>query len=81
MIVCRPEVLMVVKRLSLLALTAVISLFLMPGTYASHQEKAPAGDGDNIEALIETSRGNIVIDNGRFVGRAGSGVFLKRATR
>lgn len=53
---------MLVNRLSLVALTAVISLFLMTGTFASHQDKAPAGDFENLEALIETSRGTVVID-------------------
>ena len=40
-------------------------------------------EGREVTGATDTviSRGNVVIDNGRFVGRAGSGVFLKRATR
>jgi len=40
-------------------------------------------EGREVTGVTDTviSRGNVVIDNGRFVGRAGSGVFLERATR
>jgi dihydropyrimidinase len=40
-------------------------------------------EGREVTGVTDTviSRGNVVIDNGRFVGRVGSGVFLKRATR
>jgi dihydropyrimidinase len=40
-------------------------------------------EGREVTGATDTvvSRGKIVIENGKFVGRAGSGVFLKRATR
>src|SRR3989442_5422371 len=40
-------------------------------------------EGRDVTGVVETvlSRGKVVIDNGQFVGRAGSGAFLKRATR
>jgi len=40
-------------------------------------------EGRQVTGAAETvvSRGRLVIENGKFVGRAGSGAFLKRATR
>ena len=40
-------------------------------------------EGRQVTGVTETvlSRGKVVIDKGRFVGRAGAGSFLKRATR
>jgi dihydropyrimidinase len=40
-------------------------------------------EGRRVTGATETviSRGRVVIENGRFVGRAGSGSFLRRATR
>jgi dihydropyrimidinase len=40
-------------------------------------------EGRQVTGAADTvlSRGRVVIENGRFVGRAGSGVFLKRAGR
>jgi len=40
-------------------------------------------EGREVTGVTETviSRGRVVIDNGKFVGRAGTGSFLKRATR
>jgi dihydropyrimidinase len=40
-------------------------------------------EGREVTGVTETviSRGKVVIDNGKFVGRAGAGSFLKRATR
>jgi dihydropyrimidinase len=40
-------------------------------------------EGRQVTGATETvlSRGRMVIENGRFVGRAGSGTFLKRAPR
>jgi dihydropyrimidinase len=40
-------------------------------------------EGRRVTGVTETvvSRGRVVIDNGRFVGRAGAGSFLRRATR
>jgi dihydropyrimidinase len=40
-------------------------------------------EGREVTGVTDTviSRGRVIIDNGKFVGRAGSGAFLKRATR
>jgi dihydropyrimidinase len=40
-------------------------------------------EGREVTGVTDTviSRGRVIIDNGKFVGRAGSGSFLKRATR
>ncbi len=40
-------------------------------------------EGRRVQGVSETvvSRGTVIIDNGRFVGRPGAGEFLKRATR
>ena len=40
-------------------------------------------EGRQVTGVTETvlSRGKVVIDQGRFVGRAGAGSFLKRAPR
>jgi dihydropyrimidinase len=40
-------------------------------------------EGRPVQGVTETvlSRGRVIIDNGEFVGRAGAGSFLKRATR
>ena len=40
-------------------------------------------EGRQVTGATDTvlSRGRLVIENGRFVGRAGSGSFLKRAAR
>jgi dihydropyrimidinase len=40
-------------------------------------------EGREVTGATDTviSRGKLVIDNGKFVGRAGSGIFLERATR
>jgi dihydropyrimidinase len=40
-------------------------------------------EGREVTGTTETviSRGTIIVDEGRFVGRAGSGSFLRRATR
>jgi dihydropyrimidinase len=41
-----------------------------------------AYEGKKIRGVVETvlSRGNVVIDNGKFAGKAGDGRFLKRGT-
>ena len=41
-----------------------------------------AYEGKKIRGVVETvlSRGNVVIDNGNFAGKAGQGRFLKRGT-
>jgi dihydropyrimidinase len=44
--------------------------------YNPYEGRQVTGAADSV-----LSRGRLVIDNGRFVGRAGSGSFLKRATR
>jgi dihydropyrimidinase len=40
-------------------------------------------EGREVTGVTETvlSRGKVIVDDGKFVGRAGSGAFLKRATR
>ena len=40
-------------------------------------------EGREVTGVTDTviSRGRVIIDNGKFVGRAGSGAFLKRSTR
>jgi dihydropyrimidinase len=40
-------------------------------------------EGREVTGATETvlSRGKVVIDNGKFTGRAGAGVFLKRSAR
>jgi dihydropyrimidinase len=40
-------------------------------------------EGREVMGATDTviSRGKVVIENGKFVGRAGAGSFLKRATR
>jgi dihydropyrimidinase len=40
-------------------------------------------EGRQVTGVTETvlSRGKVIIDQGRFVGRAGAGSFLKRAPR
>jgi dihydropyrimidinase len=40
-------------------------------------------EGRRVTGVTETvmSRGRVIIDNGRFIGRAGVGSFLKRSTR
>jgi dihydropyrimidinase len=41
-----------------------------------------AYEGEKIKGVVETvlSRGNVVVDNGEFKGKAGNGQFLKRGT-
>jgi dihydropyrimidinase len=40
-------------------------------------------EGREVTGVSETviSRGKVIVENGRFVGRVGSGVFLKRNPR
>jgi dihydropyrimidinase len=40
-------------------------------------------EGREVTGMVETvlSRGRVIVENGKFTGRAGAGVFLKRSPR
>ena len=45
-------------------------------TYSPYEGREVTGRAETV-----VSRGNVIVENGRFVGRAGAGAFLKRRPR